>query len=601
MIGTSAQLGFPRRVVALYLLFCLGALLLLASGGVLAVQALLKSHATGDALSQVGRLASSIEIDLVTTSGEKTQSLVDQARLEGRLAWCAVVGVDGRFVAHTDRSLVGATMIEPMGSQLRWGTIDGVRYANESGLLINEYRAPLSIGGDAAGELVMAIAVPGWEGVVRELANYAPIAVLGPMGLIGLGGWWLRRTTKPLAEIEEALSSVARLPIDQAPRCERITPTSLASIGWNRVVDCLKEGDAQATHETAAQRLHELAGAGGGKTRAAIESLTEGIAVTDSEGRIEFANRAISALLCSEDALDGAAFDELLATLAPEAAETLLNGSPSAEVVSELKLATAAGDRTLRLARAPLGDEGGGHVWSVRDITQQKLTEASRDQFIDTATHELRTPLANIKAYAETLAMGDMIDIEEQKEFCNTINTEATRLARFVDDLLSISSLEVGSIGIQRTNVDIKRLLEEAADKLRPIMKQRSMTFEVSLSEKLGEARLDKDKVSGMVVNLLGNAAKYTPEGGTVTLAAVRQDDELKIEIRDTGVGIAEDEAERVFEKFFRSNNPEVQDQIGTGLGLPLAREIARLHRGDLTLTSKLGEGSTFTAILPVQ
>jgi two-component system phosphate regulon sensor histidine kinase PhoR len=345
------------------------------------------------------------------------------------------------------------------------------------------------------------------------------------------------------------------------------------------------------------------AGAGGGaKTRAALESLSEGIAVTDAQGRIEFANRAVAALLCCDDSLDGQSLDELLATVAPESAAAFSGDSMQAEVVSEMKVATPVGDRTLRLSRAPLaGDTAPGHVWSVRDITQQKLTEASRDQFIDTATHELRTPLANIKAYAETLAMGDMIDIEEQKEFCNTINAEATRLARFVDDLLSISSLEVGSLGIQRTNVDVRRLLEEAAEKVKPLMKQRSMTFEVTLSEKLGEARIDKDKVSGMIVNLLGNAAKYTPEGGTVTLAAIRQDDQIKIEVRDTGVGIAEEEAEQVFEKFFRSANPAVRDNVGTGLGLPLAREIARLHRGDITLASKLGEGSTFTALLPVQ
>jgi PAS domain S-box-containing protein len=602
MPSTTAQLGFPRRIVALYLLFSLGSLLLLASGSVLAVQAILKSRATTDALSQVSRLTSSITLDQLATSGANGQSLVERARLEGQLAWCAVVDRQGKYVAHTDRSLIGATMIEPIGAPVCWGATSGIAYRNQAGLLVNEYRTPLMVNQKPAGSLVIAFAVPGWQSVSRDLAGYAPLAILAPVVVIAVGGWWLSRTTGPLSEISQALSAIARLPIDTPPHGKRISAKTLAAIGWNRIVDNLEEQRTSGV-EGVASRLSELVGAsGGGKTRAALESLSEGIAVTDAQGRIEFANRAVAALLCCNDSLDGQSLDELLATVAPESAAAFIGDSLQAEVISEMKVATPVGDRTLRLSRAPLaGDTTPGHVWSVRDITQQKLTEASRDQFIDTATHELRTPLANIKAYAETLAMGDMIDIEEQKEFCNTINAEATRLARFVDDLLSISSLEVGSLGIQRTNVDVRRLLEEAAEKVKPLMKQRSMTFEVTLSEKLGEARIDKDKVSGMIVNLLGNAAKYTPEGGTVTLAAIRQDDQLKIEVRDTGVGIAEEEAEQVFEKFFRSANPAVRDNVGTGLGLPLAREIARLHRGDITLASKLGEGSTFTALLPVQ
>src|SRR5262249_26460505 len=106
-------------------------------------------------------------------------------------------------------------------------------------------------------------------------------------------------------------------------------------------------------------------------------------------------------------------------------------------------------------SRLPLGgDDARGHVWSMRDVTQQKLTEQTRDRFIDTATHELRTPLANIKAYSETLATSEHVNVELQKEFCNIINSEVTRLARFIDDLLSISSMEVGSLTITRQKVE---------------------------------------------------------------------------------------------------------------------------------------------------
>ncbi len=600
MLSTSAQLGFPRRVVALYLLFCLGAVLLLSAGGVVAVQSLLSSQATGGALSRIGRLSAAIELDRIKTDGEQTQRLLEEAQSEGRLAYCAIIGRDGLFLAHTDPTQIGEEAIESLGHQLQWGDIRGVRFYDDDERAVNEYNAPLRSGEKADGTLVFAVIEPGWKETLLELTQYAPLAIVAPAALIVLGGWWLSRTTSPLADIEKRLAGIARAPHQAEPEVAPTNPSSLAAVGWNRLVQHVSTISHQPEADPATLLL-QSAGGRGGRSKEAFESLSEGIAITDPEGRIDFANRAIAVLLGAEEDLCGSPIEEVLHELCPAEAEKVANASPETETVSELAVGSAAGERTLRLARAPLSSGAdAGHVWSVRDITQQKLAEASRDQFIDTATHELRTPLANIKAYAETLAMCDMTDVEEQKEFCNTINTEATRLARFVDDLLSISSLEVGSLGVDRQNVDVSRLLQEAADKIKPLAKQRSLKFQVELAPKLGEAMLDKDKVSGLVVNLLGNAAKYTPEGGTITLKAALREDQLAISVIDTGVGISEEEQAKVFDKFFRSDNPEVRDIVGTGLGLSLAREIARLHHGDLTLDSVLGEGSTFTATLPV-
>ena len=153
----------------------------------------------------------------------------------------------------------------------------------------------------------------------------------------------------------------------------------------------------------------------------------------------------------------------------------------------------------------------------MRDVTQQKLAEEMRDQFVDTATHELRTPLANIKAYAETLALADVIDVEQQKQFLNTINSEATRLARFVDDLLSVSSMELGSLSLNKQVTDLGRMLNEVLAKIRPQVEEKQLTLEVALPEKMPEPELDKDKIAAVLVNLLGNAVKYTPAGGRVT------------------------------------------------------------------------------------
>ena len=234
-------------------------------------------------------------------------------------------------------------------------------------------------------------------------------------------------------------------------------------------------------------------------------------------------------------------------------------------------------------------------------MTQQKLAEKMRDQFIDTATHELRTPLSNIKAYAETMVTCDTIDVEEQKEFCNIINSEVTRLARFVDDLLSISSMEMGSLNIDKQKVETARLFAEVLDKVEPLMQQKDITFFAELPEKMREVRLDKDKFIAVLVNLLGNAAKYTPTGGRVTLRVRLDDAQLQVAVEDSGVGIAEEELPKVFEKFFRSADPRVQDETGTGLGLSLANEVMRMHGGEITVKSELNQGSTFTVSIPAE
>jgi two-component system phosphate regulon sensor histidine kinase PhoR len=237
----------------------------------------------------------------------------------------------------------------------------------------------------------------------------------------------------------------------------------------------------------------------------------------------------------------------------------------------------------------------------VRDITQQKLVEKTRDQFIDVATHELRTPLSNIKAYAETLVTCDAIEVEQQKEFCNIINSEVTRLARFVDDLLSISSMEAGSLVIQRQRTIATRLFAEVLEKVQPLMDQKKLKFEVKIPEKMADLQVDKDKVVAVLVNLLGNAAKYTPAGGRVAMRVVLDEAQLQIFVEDTGLGIAAEELPKVFEKFFRSSDTRVQAETGTGLGLSLAREVVRMHGGDISVESQIDQGTTFTAIIPIR
>jgi signal transduction histidine kinase len=161
--------------------------------------------------------------------------------------------------------------------------------------------------------------------------------------------------------------------------------------------------------------------------------------------------------------------------------------------------------------------------------------------------------------------------------------------------------MEAGSLTLNKQGVDLGRFFSEVVGKVKSQMAQKHLDFETIFPAKYPPTKFDKDKVNVALVNLLGNAAKYTPDGGRVRFEVKITDREIRIEVEDTGVGISEEEIPRICDKFFRSSNPLVQQITGTGLGLSLAHEVIKLHGGNLTIQSKLGEGTTFIATLPLE
>jgi two-component system phosphate regulon sensor histidine kinase PhoR len=425
---------------------------------------------------------------------------------------------------------------------------------------------------------------------------------------VGIGSFVLLRLTRPVTAVETRLREIARQPVNTPLEIAPLRARDAASLGWNRVVEYLRRAERSTAPGGNIDEVLEQAA----RTRTdtqyeqILQRLSDGIAVTDAEGRIAFANGAISALLGNEDqadALNGVPLEARLLEMVecPPDSDLLSPAAHRRTTVCEMVQRGGEGERILRVARLPLSaDSNQGHVWSLRDVTQQKLAEQTRDRFIDTATHELRTPLSNIKAYAETLASAECINVELQKEFCNIINSEVTRLARFIDDLLSISSMEVGALTIDRQKVETERLFAEVVSKVDPLMQQKQITFQADLPPKMPELHLDKDKIVAVIVNILGNAAKYTPDAGRVTMKVKVEDGRLRIAVEDTGHGISPDDLPRLFDKFFRSEDPRVQAETGTGLGLSLAREVVRMHGGEIIVESELDKGSTFTVSLPL-
>ncbi len=607
MSASPTNLGFPRKVVACYLMFSLAMLCWLGGAVLMISHEIVNKQSCDSSLASLRKTASAIEMSYLRHGQQNLQQQVISAHNQPFVEYATVIGIDGVVLAHSDVSLVGSPEVKPQGSLLTWENVQGIRFTGSEGRQIQEYHVPLMVNSKQIGTLKIAFGESSLLATLHKLDKYAPLVLLIPLVFVAIGGKILWTITSSHAQIDAQLRSLAL----QSPHA-KLTPQKLktrsaSALGWNRLIAALADSENKTSGSEIEKRLADAAASRNENEMAEVlQNLSDGIVLTDPEGKITFANRAISALLGTDDehSLQGTMLGERLLDELPE-----LDACPlfdpqcqNRQVVSEAQRQEGDSQRVLRVSRQPLvGESFKGLVWSLRDVTQQKLADQMRDQFIDTATHELRTPLSNIKAYAEMLATSKNIEVEQQKEFCNTINSEVTRLARFVDDLLSISSMEVGSLSADRQKTDTARLFEEVLAKVQPLMDQKDQQFEVRLPEKMRVLNLDKEKMVAVLVNLLGNAAKYTPESGHVAMKVKLDDESLEIAIEDTGVGISEEELPHVFDKFFRSSDSRVQDEVGTGLGLSLAREVVRMHGGDITVESTLDKGSTFLVTIPLE
>ena len=325
---------------------------------------------------------------------------------------------------------------------------------------------PLLTGMLGAAVLMTVPFLPASYGIVLTAA--------GVVALVGLpcAEWYLhRREIRAWTNVERQLTGYAEAPEDSCAALQPIHVGTEVMHGWNRLAQASQVWSAlEHLEQRVADRLSGSTAAGG--TDEILDSLGEGVGVTDLDGRLTLLNTALAAILggSQSDEFLGDDLIERLSGIAGGSRELTQRRALTGVPVSvDLEHDEGGSRQFLRCARRPqLNDasEVVGHVWSVRDVTQQRSAEESREQFISTASHELRTPLANIKAYAETLELAEEIDREEQKDFLNTINTEATRLGRFVDELLDVTRMQCGSLTLDRRETDLERLVQDASGKV---------------------------------------------------------------------------------------------------------------------------------------
>ena len=324
--------------------------------------------------------------------------------------------------------------------------------------------------------------------------------------------------------------------------------------------------------------------------------MTDGVVAYDGNGALIHCNPAAAALLGRKS--EDCRYSELFETMCPFAHVVSLQRNDFVE--SEL----AVGDRSVEVCLAPFSDEQRGGVLVVlHDVTEHRKTEERRKEFVANVSHELRTPLTNVRSYAETIReAGDELSRETENDFLDVVISETDRMTNIVRDLLTLSRLDSGRSEMNMARFPFGAAIDAVLRSIELEARRHHHELTRSYPDSLPIIIGDRGRLEQVMLNVLGNAVKYTPDGGHIHVTAGESStgDKVWMEVADDGIGIPEADRSRIFERFYRVDKARSRESGGTGLGLSIATEIVQRHNGTLSLVDREGPGTTVRLELPI-
>lgn len=554
----------------------------------------IERQAVGDLLAR--------NVGLMLARGElnATRRMVAESLASYRLTQCRVVLSNGEVVAASDPSQITLHKLPAKWIRTRLAD-DEPGLVSTHGRMATAHPVFVPDRGSATLEIAGPLSVDAelmWESYVGA----------GAIGAAAMAGLWfvyrrVRSRLRALTAVREALMSMAG---GEAAGPSLILSPDLGpeAIAWNDVV-VDKERDRKQGVAERAREAFSRRGQGGGDLSSLCDAMSQGLILVDEHNRVNYANGAAAAFLqCKREELVGTEIGQRLQV--PTVLDTIrqvATGTQRRRSVLDIERKSEEGPGgVLRFSVRPVRrDDSASAMVVIEDITQQKAAEAARHAFVAQATHELRTPLTNIRLYVETAIEDGENDPQTRAKCLNVINGETRRLERIVGEMLSVAEIEAGAMKLKSDDVRLETVFEELRSDYAAQAQEKKITLAFNLPPKLTVIAGDRDKIMLALHNLVGNALKYTPDGGKVDVTVNVDARQLSVEVRDTGIGMSQEDAEKVFERFYRAKDPRVAKITGTGLGLTIAREVVRLHGGDIAVESRLNQGSAFTLTVPVK
>ncbi len=333
------------------------------------------------------------------------------------------------------------------------------------------------------------------------------------------------------------------------------------------------------------------------RLRTVLNSMVEAVYVTDEKGRVTLTNKALDRLI--ERDVRGRRAKNVIKS---KELRLAIRRARKKNEATEVELEAEIGDR-LRVFQAQVAPlpRGAGVVTVLHDVTSLKDADRVRRDFVANASHELRTPLTAIRGFAETLQDGALNDPEAARRFVGAIVRHTLRLQRLAEDLTILAQAEAPAQEFAASRVDIGAVCRESVASLEPLAEHKGVSVHLEPPRQPLVVELSGRALDHVLVNIIENAIKYSEPGGDVRVRVSARGDSACVEVQDHGPGIPEKYLERIFERFYRVDKGRSRDEGGTGLGLAIVRHLVGRMGGTVEVTSKLGEGSTFRVLIPLE
>ena len=447
--------------------------------------------------------------------------------------------------------------------------------------------APVTVDGEIVGVLTLETPIPDAPPAIAApliwFTGWGLAAGLLALAAIGLIAGHSSRSRQALQDLVEGAEKLEQGDYEHRAPLPASSETGPLTEAFNRMADTIQAAIGRLSSER-------------DTLSAVLDTMADGVVVTGPTGQVTLLNPAARELLgIPARQVEGLRLVELVPD---NEIHQVIARCHEEQTRQQSEISLLRPRRYLSAIATPL-DNDGGALLTLHDLTRMRQVETSQKEFVSNVSHELRNPMASIKAMVETLESGAVNDAQVALDFLGRMRGDVDRINSLVDDLLELSRMESGQFQIEAEPMVLANLVQSVKKQFSDVARLQEVEIVTEVAEDLPPVLADGEKLAQVFVNLVENALKFTPAKGAISIRAQAGDEYVQVRLQDTGIGVAPQHLPHIFERFYKVNRS--RRDSGTGLGLSIVKQLVEAHGGQITAESKEGEGTAFTFTVPIQ